>query len=170
MNVSRLLAAHQFVPLVKAWTILVICAGLSGCVGYVPGAKSYWDTRLRELCAKDGGVTIHKKVFVTQAELDRMKLGGEFVSIPPKQSARPDSIVFSEDTITVLHDSNPRVWRSEESIRRRKDGTLVATIVRYSRIGGDPPSPSHPSQFGCPDERKIFAQREGIFAIRGVLQ
>ena len=167
MNILRLFAARGIATLVMTPTVLALCAGLSACAGYVPGAKSYWDAKLEELCAKDGGVRVYEQVFVTQNELDRMKLGGEFVTISPRALAQPNSIVFSDDTITVLHESNPRVWRSEESIRRRSDGKLVAIIVRYSRVGGDPPSPSHPSQFGCPDDRKIFAQRENIFAIKG---
>lgn len=142
---------------------LVIPTLVAGCMGYVPGRQTYWDAKVKEMCEKDGGVTIVEPVAVSRNELDRMSKVGGYASIPPRASAKAHDVLFWDESVTVYRDANPHVWRSEQIVRRRTDEKVVARVIRYSRVGGDIPSPAHSSSFGCPDEREILAKRERIF-------
>src|SRR5690349_14521099 len=97
---------------------------LSGCSGYAPTAKSYWDERVKELCAKDGGVTVYQKVHISQADIDRhvlpMTAEGR-LGFARKELAHPDAPIYSLDKVTTLKEGNPTVRRIESVIVRRSD-------------------------------------------------
>ncbi len=149
---------------------LLIAMALVSCVGYVPGLQAYWDVKVKEMCDKDGGVAVYERVPISKIQFERMNKVGGHVSIPPRSSAKFDDILFWDELVTNLRDADPRVWRSEQLVKRTADEKIVARVVRYSRVGGDLPSPAHPSHFGCPEEREIFAKREGVYAVEGELK
>lgn len=150
----------------RAFAFVLAASVLLGCAGYVPGRKAYWDIQLEEMCAKDGGVTIFEAIAISTERFDRLEKVGGYASIPPRQSAKVEDPLFWDESVTVLHDANPRVWRSEQIVRRKTDERVMARVVRYSRVGGDIPSPAHSSHFGCPAEEVILAKRQGVFAVQ----
>ncbi len=151
----------------KKILIVLLALMLAGCMGYVPGQQSYWDARVREMCEKDGGVTIFESIGVSAAQATTLPRIGPYISIPPRKSVKSDALAFWDESVTVFHDGNPRVWRSEQVIRRHSDEKIIARAVRYIRVGGDLPSPAHSSGFTCPDENELLAQREKVFVING---
>lgn len=140
---------------------------LAGCMGYVPGQQSYWDAQVKEMCEKDGGVTIHEQVNISMEQASGLQKVGPYFSIPPRATAKSNAPAYWDETVTILRDSNPRVWRSEQVVRRHDDEKIVARVVRYIRVGGDIPSIAHPSSFSCPDEADLLAKRENIFSVKG---
>ena len=139
---------------------------LTACAGYTPGSKSYWDQQVKDMCAKDGGVTIYGRISVSADQFAKFGKVGAYVSIPPKASIKADDLAFWDQSTTVIRESNPRVSRYEQVIRRRLDEKVVARVVRYSRVGGDLPTGiAHESSFSCPEEEQILAQREKIFRV-----
>lgn len=146
---------------------LLMTAILSGCAGYVPGRQSYWDAQVREMCAKDGGVTVYRQIKLSEAQATALPKIGAYYSIPPRNTAKSDAFAFWDETVTILNEANPRVWRSEQIIRQRADEEIVARVIRYIRVGGDIPSIAHASSINCPDEIHLLAQREKIFLIQG---
>jgi hypothetical protein len=156
---------EERVIITRASSILGLVV-LYGCAGYTPGAKSYWDQRVNDMCAKDGGVTIYERIPIPKAQFEKLPRVGGHAAIPPRTDAKADDLVFWDEFSTDIRDANPRVWRSEQIVRRRSDEKIVARIVRYSRVGGDMPTGlAHSSSLGCPEEEQIFAQQEKIFAI-----
>lgn len=140
---------------------------LIGCMGYVPGQQSYWDAQVREMCARDGGVQIFEKIAISSEQAAALQKVGSYLSIPPRATAKPDAPAYWDESVTIFHDANPRVWRSEQVVRRRGDEKISARVIRYIRVGGDIPSPAHSSSFSCPDEAGVLAKRETIFSIKG---
>ena len=136
--------------------------------------KAYWDYRVRQMCEKDGGVEIFKHIEVTTEEFERMprvKQGGfSGVAIFGQENIQPNSVVFSSKRkYQILHLNFPRVMRSETFIKRVTDQQIVASIVRYSRVGGDfPTGLGHSSSFDCPLSTKILLKKDRIFIIKEI--
>ena len=118
-------------------------------IGFYEGRKAYWDAQVREMCAKDGGVTVSERVKLTQSEYRR--LGGDqgIVPVPARSSARPNTPYVADRKITKIREWGPEVYRLETMFVRVADGKLLSRQIQYGRIGGDFPSPSHPSSYGC---------------------
>lgn len=130
---------------------IVLVATLAGCAGYVPGRQSYWDAQVKEMCEKDGGVTVYERVKLTQIEYQRLGGVGGTISVPPRRSAEPNYPFVADRKITKIRESNPEVYRLETIVVRVADGKALSRQVEYGRIGGDLPSPAHRSSYGCSD-------------------
>ena len=149
--------------------VVTLTVTISGCLGYVPGRQTYWDSEVRDMCAKDGGFTVYEKVRISRADVERGVLprnwpSGQIgkvdpiIGFAPKALARPDAPIYAVDEgNTIIRDWNPRVIRTQERVERR-DGVVVARYVLYTRSGGDVPSPSHPSSYTCPDIHPMFQE------------
>jgi hypothetical protein len=154
--------------MLRLMTTVGLSVLLSGCLGYVPGRQSHWDTRVKELCEKEAGVTVYERVTLTQSEYRLLRGPGGGVVIPSKNLAGPDAPYFRETLQTSLRAWNPEVFRREARIIRASDGKVLSQSITYGRIGGDMPSPAHPSSFGCRDigfsldiEQQTFLLPEG---------
>lgn len=144
---------------------LLSISALTGCAGYVPGRQSYWDAQVREMCAKDGGVTIYEQIVVTTAQAEKLpKVAGLF-GVAPESLAKPDEPAFIRIHLTMIREGNPSVVREQEDIVRRSDGRVVGQAIRYGRGGGDMPSPAHPSGFSCPDYLSIYKGIHQVYRI-----
>jgi hypothetical protein len=136
---------------------------LSGCAGYSPGGKAYWDARVKEMCEKDGGVTVYERVRISRKQAQVLWHSG----LPlPTEHTRTDSPYFWERTETSIRDSYPMVVRAETIVKRRSDGKVLGKSVRYSRRGGDLPiGLSEATSFACPTytdlSEQIFVIEEG---------
>ena len=121
-------------------------------MGWAPGRKAYWDAQVRNMCAKDGGVTVYETI--TLSEVEYKRLGGDrlYPGLPvPTARYVADYPYVRGFTDTILREDNPRVARSEETITRRSDGKVLARAIRYSRSGGDfPTGMSEATSFTCP--------------------
>ena len=153
-----------------AMLLLVI---LAGCVGWAPGQQAYWDEKVKELCEKDGGVTIYEPIRVSRAEINRhvlpMTRDGK-LGIALKQLAHPDAPAYAERKTTYIREGNPQVARIEWIAVRRSDRAVAARWVIYGRLGGDPPSPAHESHFSCPDPEKITLDLQPLFIVQDDLK
>ncbi|MGH7602920.1 MAG: hypothetical protein ACRENK_02860 [Gemmatimonadaceae bacterium] len=153
-------------PRLVAVSALVVMIG--GCMGYVPGQQSYWDAKVKEMCEKDGGVTIYHQIRISRAEIDRHVLpvtADGKLGVALKELAQPDAPVYAVRKTTYLHESNPQVGRVEWTAIRRSDGAAVARWITYGRSGGDFPSPAHASNFTCPNPEKIISDLQKLFAV-----
>ena len=134
----------------KVWALFAVVP-LAGCMGWMPGQQAYWDAQVKELCEKDGGVTVYERVKLTQSEYEL--LGGIYgaISVPSRNVAASSTPYVSDTTITALHDWAPEVWRRETLIVRVADEKVLAKQITYGRRGGDVPVffIGHPSFYGC---------------------
>ncbi len=143
--------------------IVIIVIGIGGC----EARKAYYDWRVREMCDRDGGVTVLERKRLSASEAQTLGTVGGFLSIPTKDLANPGSPVYAEDHRTELRASNPEIYRVEERLVWRESAQVFARVVRYTRRGGDFPFFAHPSYFMCPSDVTIFQERERAFEIEG---
>lgn len=151
--------------------VVVVVAALWFCGAFweVAGKKMYWDAKVRELCAKDGGVKVYETVELP-AEMFNKWGQIEFYSPTQGENALGQEYVFKEDTQYYRQD-NPQMSRIHYQVLRRADGKLLGETTLYLRIGGDLPGPWHHSSFDCPDANKagdvtlishIFIPSQGV--------
>ena len=133
------------ISLMRALTIVAAGVLLGSCASYASLRFAGWDAKVRELCEKDGGVTVYDRVKLTQSEYRRLRdLAGSVT--PPKASAHPQSAYVADSKHDQLNDTIPVVSRSETAIVRRSDGKVMSRLIYYSRARhGVIPS------FGCND-------------------
>ena len=128
------------------------------------------DFMVEELCKKDGGIRVFEIVRLPQ---ERFSPQGNMVfsgnkNLPPlKEGSTPnDEFYFTHETNWILPDSgfnSLAVWKTHQKLFRAKDGKLLGESIAYSRRGGDPMGPWHPSSFGCPKNVDI------VFLVRKVI-
>lgn len=137
-------------------------------VAFFVGRRSYWDYRVGELCAHDGGTVAIERVTISQSEF--LAWGGQVgvhgVPIPHEDDHRVDIPIFRRTTDTIIHDWNPTVSRYVTEFVRRSDRKILGSHTYYSRRGGDLPTWAHESSFGCaqtdlPSESLIVVVQEG---------
>lgn len=120
-----------------------------GFLGWGPYQKYRLDREVDRLCAIDGGariyetVTLSKENFGPNGEVfpqfrSDVKRGGGLGPDYEWKSIREDIRV-----------GNPSLTRWRTTIKRVRDGKLLAEQVNYVRGGGDAPGPAAPSSHGC---------------------
>lgn len=134
-------------------------------VGFYEGRKAYWDEQVRQMCAKDGGVSILEKVFISKEQEKYLPHVDGVVTVSKESLSDPRAPAFSKAIETVVESGNPSVLRYEQVIVRRADKATTARAVIYVRTGGDLPSPAFPSSYYCPPLNKINSDISKIFKI-----
>lgn len=147
-TIAWLLAIPAFLVAVLILTII-----------FYEGRKAYWDSQVKEMCAKDGGVRIWEEIIVSPAQAGLLPKVGNYFGVAIESLAKPEEPAFTRIRETVIHENNPSVIRYEEDMVRRLDQRIVGVIVSYGRGGGDFPSPAHPSSYHCPEYKQLY---EGI--------
>lgn len=152
----------------RAATLFSIAAAIvmiAGCVGYVPGRQAYWDSKVKEMCDKDGGVTVFETVQLGTQDHRNID---EILDVLPRDK---DSMLASRKpyylqvTQSTIRQSNPVVMRGKTEIYRRSDSKLLGRSVRYWRTGGDfPTGLSQGTHYICPANSKLV---ERVFTVQG---
>lgn len=139
----------------------------SACVSSPRGATSYWDEKVKDMCAKDGGVQIFERVRISRADVGLLGKTDGNISIPIRSLAHPDAPLYAVQKRMLLGgDGNVRIGRIESSITRKQDGAVVARWIAYSRSGGEVPiGLSDGSTYFCPDLKKIASDLQGLFIV-----
>jgi hypothetical protein len=80
-----------------------------------------------------------------------------------------DEFFYSEEKTWIMAEKSfaPAVWRSHVQLFRAADNKLLGEAVSYSRRGGDPIGPWHPTSFGCPRDGDITALVSKVFIPEG---
>ena len=91
-----------------------------------------WDAKVKELCEKDGGVTVYEPVKLTESEYHELR-SAQGGAIAPKASAKPNGPYVSETKTVWLHEGDPGVFRSESVIVRTSDKKVLSRLVYYGR-------------------------------------
>lgn len=110
-----------------------------------------------ELCAKDGGIKIYETVTLSASMFNAY--GQPKIDFQNKTSNNHHSnsgLYFSINQINIIGDPNSHdisrmaVWKTLIRLHRSSDGKVLGETILYSRSGGDPIGPWHPSSYGCP--------------------
>lgn len=135
-------------------------------IGVCEGRKAYYDWRVKQMCEKDGGISIYEHIRISPQTAARMSRVAGHLSITYESSSPPNDVAFLRGEPEILRTSEPSIHRHEQSIVRRTDGKIVARMVRYGRAGGDfPLSLSNPSTFSCPEWPKYYSEIAKVFVV-----
>lgn len=127
------------------------------------GRIMYYDAKVRELCAKDGGIKVYETVRLPAEKFD--KYGN--VRIPNKEQAKSMNEYYYERAYIYYRKGEPQITRTQHRVIRRSDGKILGESIRYSRGGGDLPGPWHGSSFICPPISKDRPGLEVPIFLRG---
>jgi hypothetical protein len=129
---------------------------------YCEANKAYWDYRVKEMCLKDGGVTVYEKVKLTKEERNQLR----FRDVSHVTS---DDVYYSEFDNETIKNGTPEVFKMTLFIYRNNDQKLLGKKVTYGRRGGDFPSGiAHPSSYSCNQIKGLDTNIElSIFTTEG---
>ena len=130
------------------------------------GVKAYYDQKVREMCAKDGGVKVYETVTLSAEKFDELK-GRNFILFS-KELADPNDEYYVEEDDHYYKQGHINFVRMKSHIVRRNDRKVLGESVRYGRGGGDLPGPWHESSFTCPDPSNPLSPKfETAIFVRG---
>jgi hypothetical protein len=118
----------------RAWGITTLSLGLSSACSPTDHG---WDAKVRELCQKDGGVTVYERVRLSKDESRHITGPAGDLVVPPKDAANGGKPYVSESERIVLNEGNPVVYRWETAIVRTSDGKILSRLVHYGRVRSD---------------------------------
>jgi len=114
--------------------------------------KAYWDSKVKALCEKEGGVTVFEKMEISISDYPDIKLSSNNQLImPSERNAKPEDPFFYRYRMDYLHRGFVDVVRHEQSIIRGQDRKVLSTHISFGRGGGDFPTGFHPSHYSCKD-------------------
>lgn len=146
---------------------LLLVVALIAWIVFAEARKSYWDGNVREMCAKDGGVTVYERVPLTLVDLERLGAINGIVPVPNDDADTKHRQYISRMSEFQLHESSPKVTRREFKIIRRTDEKVLGKLVIYSRVGSDFLAIDHESNFSCQDLGMKLNVEEQIFFLKG---
>jgi len=127
---------------------LVLLAWFGASFWYSGGRNFYYDWKVRQLCAVDGGVKVYETAPLKPEMLD---WAGK-IDIPEKNKMKTTDEYYGEFKIDYYRKGTPSVRRNCYRIIRLIDNKIMAESVRYERGGGQLIGPWHPSGSHCPTE------------------
>ncbi len=156
----------------KSLLLLAIGLPLLVIAYFVPSAyrKAQMDAEVDRLCAVDGGTKLYERVSLPAELFDQW--GNPNIPFKGTRNALNSEYVvenFStrEEKGTSLGQRPLTIHRFHYKIVRRSDDRVLGEAISYSRSGGDPEGPWHPSNYQgvCTEqanrlERLVF-QRKG---------
>jgi len=151
--------------LARGLVIVGAMVTLAGLLWLAGGEKWLADQKVRELCAKDGGVRVYETVTLPAESFDEH--GRPNFQIPSKAKASPSDAYYYEEETTRLEVGRLSLQRFEFRYVRQNDGKVLGTSVFYSRGGGGLPGPWHESSFICPDPVKQRSNLKAIIFVKG---
>lgn len=120
-------------------------------IGFFEGRKAYWDSKVKEMCGKDGGGKVLRTVELSKQEYVRLlNKFGKF-EIPLDGPGAEDAPIVQKQTSTYIRRNDPEVRQDQTTIIRKSDSAILAISIIYSRVGGDLIA-LHPSYFSCPEK------------------
>ena len=133
---------------IKGLSVLGVLAFFIWFLWIAIGRNMWLDHKVRELCAKDGGVKVYETVELPRERFD--EYGN--VHLKSKNYTKSSDEYYYESESHYIQKGNPDVFQSNFRIVRSSDGKVMGESVSYIRRGGGLPGPWHPSSFSCPED------------------
>ena len=155
---------------VLGWLLMIpmaIVALLILVFGFYEGRKAYWDSEVKAMCEKEGGIQVYERVVIPARYLDRdgnIKIptaNTDPTRKPFSWEAKPDDLFYYTRDHKTIVSGRLVVGRDEVTIVRRVDKKILGKAVTFGRGGGDFPTYAHPSSFRCPRHQDL---EEAVFA------
>ncbi len=141
--------------------VLLFSLWFGGAFWEVAGKKMYWDAKVRELCAQDGGIKVYETVKLPAENFNKW---GQPNFYRPNQgeNALGTGYVFRSE-IKKYRKSDPSTSRRLYQVFRKENNKILGESVTYVRSGGDLPGPWHSSTYRCPEDGGVIPLLVEIF-------
>ena len=133
---------------------------------FFEGRKAYWDYRVREMCAKDGGIRVYERVLIPSRYLDQDRnIKIPAANMDPSRKpfaweAKSDDLFYYVWTHKAIVEGYLAAGRDDIKIIRATDKKVLGEAVIFGRSGGDFPTFAYPSSFRCPAHQNL---EEAVF-------
>jgi hypothetical protein len=112
--------------------------------------KAQMDDEADRLCALDGGARSYEHTYLPRASFDQW--GNANIPFYRKASGKESRYVIENHSQKLLEESafymrTLILHKLHYKIVRQEDGKVLGEAVSYSRSGGDPVGPWHPSSY-----------------------
>lgn len=145
-------------PSIKLFAVLASAALLCACS---TPSQVYWDNKVKEMCEKDGGVTVYETVELTKEEMNKLDIKN--VSHSTEQD-----LYYEDFQIEIIESGNPEVYKTIQYVYRNSDKKLLGKKTSYGRRGGDiPDGVSHPSSYSCNQVSGFSPLFDKVFTMKG---
>lgn len=136
----------------KLWGAIIVAVLLAVWLGVPAFNKWRADRLVDELCAKDGGIKVYETV---TPPAERFSKFGEIYVPLLKDAKLTDEFYYVGETQWIVGDGKKNIgdldlYRYHDKLFRASDKKLLAEGIGYTRRGGDPIGPWHPSSYTCP--------------------
>ena len=131
--------------------------------------KAYWDYRVDEMCAKDGGITIYEKVVISKSDYPNMKFISTGIPVLPFEERvnQDDPFFYRFSSNRIYKFINLHVNRYEHLTMRNSDKKILAKGITYGRWGGDFPLGFESSRHHCNGQDERMRISESIITVKG---
>jgi hypothetical protein len=155
----------------KRFRLITRMAGITACLSVLTAcatpSQMYWDAKVKEMCEKDGGVTVYEKVMLKQEEYKSMTDKNGRLHIPFEIEEKESKYYRKTETV-MINKENPKIGKGIHKIIRRQDKKILGTRVTYIRSGGDILVVDHESSYNCNDlNNEVPSLVDSIFNIQG---
>lgn len=152
---------------IKWFAVFSLSLLVVSCTGCSTIRKAYWDAKVKEMCEKDGVVTVYEKIMLTMDEYNNLPKVGGVISVPIRDLVKENQRFFSETSDVVINRESPSVWKTDVKIKRKYDEKVIAKYSTFRRSGGDFITVDRPSTYKCPDQKLIDIEISKIFFVSG---
>lgn len=122
---------------------------------FTPSAyrKEMLDEEVERLCAIDGGIRVYQTVVLPSSQFNQW--GDPTIPFASDSRAKDSTYVLAVTVSKVREETGFGVARSSISkfqaqALSQRDRIVLGEVTSYSRLGGDPVGPWHPSSYtGC---------------------
>jgi hypothetical protein len=118
-----------------------------------------------KLCAKDGGTKIYEIIKLPAHQYNKNWI----INLQDEKHSNSKSYYYFKSKIIVIKGSPQSsninklaIWKTVTKIIRTKDKKIMSELISYTRSGGDPLGPWHPSHYTCPKNgfsRDVFVKQ-----------
>ncbi len=130
--------------------------------------KWFYDQKVLELCAKDGGIKVYETVILPPEKFNQWGQPVFHIPTRPYQKLQDSDQYYIEWKISYLKQGNPNLVRNHFALFRLVDRKMLGESVSYTRSGGELPGPWHGSSFHCPEISKVSPTlRTSVFITKG---
>ena len=107
--------------------MLLFSIWFGGAFWEVAGKKIYWDAKVRELCAKDGGVKVYETVTMPVEKYNQYATQN-WILQNKSQAKLSDEYFIETERYYYRHDA-PQVARTQHQLVRRTDGKVLGELI-----------------------------------------
>jgi hypothetical protein len=139
---------------VIGWLLMIPVAIIALVIlafGFFEARKAYWDSRVKGMCDKEGGIKVFQVVQLDLKEYRKLLNSRNQIDLRNERFATPaDSYAYSSATEYIVR-GDPEIHKHVGRVLKWPEKVVLSEQIIFSRVGGDfPTGIGHRTYFSCP--------------------